>query len=261
MMSNTTKLGLITTGHGPRNEYVTYHRNLMKELRVGVEIKIAHALDGLSRDEIREIEARPGDIYIGCHIHEPGATGDRMGPGYGHVWIASRHLVPLFQKYLDSLEAEGVDATILCCAEEYPLDAFHSDRYFVLPWLVVTEWVRISTMYMPEPKIGILIPDEEHLDQDTATWQSQPWMKRLKVFIEPKKGRLDEALARLRRENVDMAINWGYGTGIAPEDPKDVIKSVEEAVGAPFITPHRLVTLYTRNLLRPSIDDRRFVSL
>ena len=260
-MSKSAKLGLITTGNGPREEYITYHRNLMKELGLDIEIKIAHALDGLTRNEIREIETQPGDIYIGCHIKEPGATGDRMGPGWGHVWIASRHLVPLYQKCLDSLEAEGVDATILCCAEEYAPDAFHSDRYLVLPWLALTEWVRISTMYMPEPKIGILIPDEEHLDQDTATWQSQPWMKRLRVFIEPKKGRLDEALAQFREENVDMVINWGYGFGVAPEDPKDLIKSVEEAAGAPFITPHRMATFYIRNLFRPSIDDRRFVGL
>jgi len=259
MMSKTTKLGLITTGHGPRNEYVAYHRNVMKYLGVDVEIKITNALDGLSRDEIREIEARPGDRYIGCHIHEPGATGDRMGPGWTHIWAASRHLAPLYQKCLDSLEAEGVDATILCCAEEYPLDAFQSKRPFVLPWLVITEWVRVSMMYTAEPKIGILIVDEEHLEQDTATWQSEPWMKRLKVFIEIKKRRLDEALARFREQNVDMVIHWGYGFSTAPGDPPHMIKSIEEAAGAPFIIPLRLATSHTRDLFRPSFDDRRFV--
>ena len=225
-MSKDAKLGLITTGQGPRNEYVRYHRNLMWELGVDAEIKIRNAMDGLTREQIRAMESKPGDRYIGSHIHEPGATGDRLGPGWGRVLTDSKPLIPLFQQCLDSLEAEGVDATILCCAEEYPIDAVHSKRPCVVPWLVMTEWVRVSTMYMAEPKIGILIPDEEHREEDAATWSSQPWMQRLEMVIEVGRGRLNEALARFREEKVDIAIHWGYGFGIGPGDPPDKLRSV-----------------------------------
>lgn len=258
-MSKPAKLGLITTGQGPRNEYVRYHRDLMRQLGVDVEIKIRNAMDGLSREEIRAIESKPGDRYIASHVHEPGATGDRMGPGWGSVYTRSTPLIPLFQQCLDSLEAEGVSATILCCVEEYPIDAFHSKCPLVVPWLVVTEWIRISTMYMAKPKIGILIPDEEHREENVATWSSQPWMKRLETVFEPRKGRLNEAIARLREENVDLAIYWGYGLGIAPKDPPDMLKSIYEVLGVPFITPQRFAVLHIRNLLVPSLDDRRFV--
>lgn len=253
------KLGLITTGQGPRNEYVRYHRNLMWELGVDVEIKIRNAMDGLSREEIRAIESKPGDRNIGSHFHEPGATGDRMGPGWSEVLTDTKPLIPLFQKCLDSLEAEEVDATILCCVEEYPIDAFYSKRPFVVPWLVLTEWVRLSTMCMAKPRIGILIGGEKWVEQDTATWSSQPWMQRLEMVIETRRGRLNEALARFREGKVDMVIGWGYGVGIAPGDPPDMLKSIYETVGVPYLTPQRLATYHARNLLLPSLDDRRFV--
>jgi protein AroM len=258
-MNRVPKLGLVTTGQGPRNEYVAYHRNLLEHLGVRAEISIRNALDGLSREEIRAIEVGLGKRCIGCHVHQPGATGDRMGPsGWTEVRVNPQALTVRFQKCIDSLDAEGVDATILCCAEEYPLDAFHAKRPLVLPWLVMTDWVRTSTMYLPEPRIGILIHDQEHVEEDIATWQSQSWMKRLKISFEMIKGRLDQALGRLRAEKVDMVIYWGYGWGIAPSDPADTIERVEEATGAPFITPQSITTLFVRHLLRPAINDRYF---
>ena len=258
-MSDTVKLGIITTGQGPRNEYVDYHQNVMKYLGVDVEIMSAHALDGLTSDQINEIETKEGEKYIGCHIRVPGGTGDRMGPGWSHLGIDPLALVPLYQKHIDALEAKGVEDTILCSAKEYAIDAFHSNRPLIVPWLVVTEWTRVNTLYMAEPKVGILIPDEEHLQQNTETWNSQPWMDRLQIFIEVRKGRFDEALAEFKRQNVDMVINWGYGFGTAPEDPPDMIKRIEEASGAPFILPARQASIFARDLLRPSFDDRRFI--
>ena len=259
-MNKTAKLGLVITGQGPRNEYVRYHRNLMWELGVDVEIKIRNAMDGLSREEIRAMESKPGERYVASHIHEPGAIGaSRMGPGWGRVFTDDKPLIPLFQNCLDSLEAEGVDATILCLAEEYPLDAFNSKRPFLVPWLVMTEWLRVSTMGMAEPKVGIMIPDEEHREEDAATWSSQPWMKGLNIVMESAKGRLTESLAQMKKENVDMILYWGYGFGIGPGESLDLFKSIYEAVSVPFITPQRLTGIHVRNLLVPPIDDRRFV--
>ena len=257
-MSKKATLGLITTGQGPRNEYVAYQRNLMKQLGLDVDIKVRNAMDGLTLEQIRAMESKPGDRYIGSHVHEPGVTGDRMGPGWTAVWTDTKPLIPLFQKCIDSLEAEGVDVTILGCAEEYPIDAFHSKRPLVVPWVVTTEWVRISTMYMAEPKIGIFILDEKHWEEDVATWNSQPWMKRLKIVFQIRKGREAEALASFRKNKVDFVVLWSFGVGLAPGDPVDLLKSSEEAAGAPLIIPQRLAMLHARNLLRPSLDDRAF---
>jgi hypothetical protein len=253
------RLGLITTGQGPRNEYVRYHRNLLWELGVDADIRILNAMDGLSREEMREIESKPGERYIGSHVHRPGARGDRMGPGWTEIGTDDLPLIPLFQNCLDSLEADEVDATILCCVEQYPIEAFNSTRPFIVPWLVVTEWVRTSTMYMENPRIGILIGGEKWVEQDTATWTSQSWMARLEVVIETRRGRLEEALASFREKRVDLVVGWGYGVGIAPEDPLDMLNSIYEALDVPYLTPHRLATMHARNLLIPSIDDRRVV--
>jgi hypothetical protein len=256
----SAKLGLITTGQGPRNEYVRYHRNLMWELGIDVCIKICNAMDGLTRQEIRTMESLPRERQIGHHIHEEGATRDRLGTGWTRILTDSKPLIPLFQKCLESLEAQGVDLTILCCVEEFPIDSFQSRKPFLMPWVVVTEWVRITTMCMTEPRIGLLILDEEHRAQDMATWSSQPWMESLDLVVEIAGGRLDTALARCREEQVDMVVYWGYGLGLAPSDPPDKLQSVYETLGPiPLIAPNRLVAFHARNQLWPSLNDRRFV--
>ncbi len=252
-------LGIITTGTGPRTEYDAYHKKFLSHLGVEVEVIARHALDNLSREEVRELEAGPNDNFIGCHIKMPGGRGDRMGDDWGHVWIAHHKLVPIYQKYIDELESLGVSATILCCAEEYGVNDFRSKRFFVQPWIVMTEYVRIQTLSMSRPKIGLLIPDEEHRRQDIDTWTSQPWMEKLELIVESKKGRLDAALESFRKAGVDLVLNWGYGYGIAPRDPDNALAYVEEKVGAPFITTQRIATLSVRDLLQPSINDRLFV--
>ena len=129
-----------------------------------------------------------------------------------------------------------------------------------MPWLVLKEWVRVSTMYMASPKIGIMIPDEEHWEEDAATWSSEPWMGRLKIVMEVGKGRLDQVLRRFRDEHVDLAMNWGYGFGLAPGDDASKQRRIYSELGSiPFVTVQRFAVLHARHLLVPPIDDRRFV--
>jgi hypothetical protein len=152
-----------------------------------------------------------------------------------------------------------VVGTVLCCIEEYGADDFRSRRFFLQPWMLMTDFVKNFTNSMQAPKIGLLIPDEEHYDQDKATWVSQPWMSKLTLTIEPKKGRLKEALKAMRDAHVDLVLNWGYGYGIAPRDDPATIPTVEDGAGAPFLTPQRMVGLAVRDMLRPSMNDKSFV--
>lgn len=45
------RLGLITTGQVPRNEYIRFHKKFMKDLGLDVEIRIRNAMDGLNSKE------------------------------------------------------------------------------------------------------------------------------------------------------------------------------------------------------------------
>jgi hypothetical protein len=258
---NKPKLGLVTTGQGPRNEYVRFHKNLLRDLGVDCEICIRNGQDSLSREEIRSLEPQPGDRVIGHHVHEIGATGDRMGDGWKEVHTKDRPLIPLFQKCIDSLNAEGCDAIILCCAEEYQEDDFHSDCPLILPWIVMEHWVHANTIHMNNPKVGILITDEKHREEDINTWHSKPWMEKLKVFVEVNQGdNFGQALKKLKKEEVDMILIWGYGLSLAPNDPMDLLGSGYEIIGKiPYVTPQRLCTYHVRNLLTPHIDERRYV--
>ena len=255
-MLQPPKLGLITVGQGPRDEFVAYHRNLLQHLGVAAQIEMRHGLEGLTRDEMRTLEALPGEACISGRIHEAGASRDRLPQSL--VRVRSAALTPRFQACIDDLEAAGVSATILCCAEEYPPDTFRAARPFILPWLAMVEGVRVATLHMPAPRIGVLVLDEEHLAQNITTWSTQPWMRRLQLFFELWTNPIDQALCRLRDRQVQMVLIWGYGVGTAPGDPPGLIETVEAITGAPLLTAHAMSTLLVRHFLRPSMPDHDF---
>ena len=50
------KVGIITTGQSPRNEYRSFHRNALAALGLEVDVFERACLDGLTREEIRAHE-------------------------------------------------------------------------------------------------------------------------------------------------------------------------------------------------------------
>ena len=79
-MLQPPKLGLITVGQGPRDEIVAYHRNLLQHLGVAAQIEMRHGLEGLTRDEMRTLEALPGEACISGRVHEAGAYARSPAP-------------------------------------------------------------------------------------------------------------------------------------------------------------------------------------
>ena len=122
----------------------------------------------------------------------------------------------------------------------------------------MVEGVRVATLHMPAPRIGILVLDEEHLAQNIITWRTQPWMRRLQLFFELWTNPIDQALCRLRDRQVQMVLIWGYGVGTAPGYPPGLIETVEAITGAPLLTAHAMSTLLVRQFLRPSLPDHDF---
>jgi AroM protein len=251
------RLGLITTGHGPRKEFINYHGNVLAALGLSdAEIVIRHALDGLTWDEMVAISAQDGEIGIGCHVNVGDEAGDRMGPGYRGVTIEREKLVPIFQQKLNELETdENVDATILCCAEEYLPGALKSVRPLVWPYLSVFRRIESLLDSMDRPlRMGLLVPSERHKPQDMLTWTSQPWMKQ--VDVQMALLNLDPSIdiaAQLAQElhDLDVAVIWGYSLGTAPRDPESVVMKISAALGCPVIPSRSAAILDARSLLSP----------
>jgi hypothetical protein len=273
-MTATSKLGIITTGHGPRPEYLAYHTNAMRLLGVPVEVHMRHSLEELDGEAIDQMAPVGGEVAIGCHVRAEGRQGDRMGPGYREVLVSRTALIPLVQRRIRELEdVDGVDAIIYCCAEEYPDDAFRSTRPLIMPFRTAFGHVEGLVRGLQRTvNLGLVVPGQAWIPQDRRTWSSRPWMRSLNVIIEPLRedppglqGRyIDRSAATVGRQllqqqsSIDLVVVWGYGAGLAPFDPGDIIETLAETVQAPVMTIHSAATLAARSFLQPPLRDRDF---
>ena len=250
------KVGIITTGNSPRKEYTSVHRNALKKMGLDVEIIEAGALDGLTFEEIQALYCKENEIGIGCYACvSDDNTDKRMGTGRLEVWLELTKFYPYVQKAIDKLEAQGCELIMLCCAEQYPEDAFHSNVPFIMPYKVAFDMAHhLVTCLNRRPSIGVLIPDQKHYAQDLASWRCRDWMRDLDVSIGI--GIINGVgLSQLKGKKYDLVYIWGYGEGIAPGDPADLVKTFEKEFGCPVLTPSAQNLHIARMLLSPALEE------
>ncbi len=259
MNQTPRRIGVVTTGHGPRDEYVRYHRAALEALGVQVEIVTRHALDGLTSEQLEPHRVGADVPNIGAHVHVAGASGNRMGPGWEHRFYDLEFCLGRIQSTVDQLTgADDADIVILACAAELPDITLTSDRLLIHPREILFSYAEILSWGMRRPlRVGVLV-DREHAEQDRADWQRRPWSSRINLHLMPMDGSAEVAAARLAGREPDLAMIFGYGVGLAPGDRREEIADLERAIGAPLLTPHRATSLFLRNLIMPSIDDRAF---
>lgn len=256
MKSRTTRLGVVTTGHGPREEYVEYHRRLLSSLGADVEIFVRHIYEDLTLDELLPHEVGKEAPNIGAHVHVPGARGNHMGDGWEHRFFALDFATQHVQRTIGLLEQQDkVDMVLLACAAEFPEGSLAADTLLIHPRELLFHTAEaIARGSRRRIRIGMIV-DAEHADHDLADWQSQPWFPRIDLVISPIETSTLEAAQRLGEAKVEFAFLFGYGVGLAPFDPIDQVASLEAAIGAPLILPHRVATLFLRHLIGPPLDD------
>lgn len=259
-MSRKPRLGLIATGHGPRQEYIDFHARFLRALGVEVDIFMRNALDGLSLDEIRDIPISPGSAVIHSYVHSPTETSERFGPGWGEAIMERTRYIPLVQKCLDELEnTEKVDATIWCCAEPFPDGTFRCTKPLLMPYLVGLQYAEIVARSIGGGAvIGVFTHGARQREQQIEMWDRQTWATRAKVHFEDASEGL-KAAKRMAGVKPDLVILWGYGVGLAPGDPPDGVASLEKALGQPILLLHTASTLLVRNMLWPSVNGRDYV--
>ncbi|WP_159500589.1 AroM family protein [Microbacterium sp. 18062] len=253
------RVGIITTGQGPRDEYVAYHTNLLRLLGLtGAVVDIEHALDGLTEEQIDAAAAKDGDWWIGCHIQSPGSTGDRMGEGHREVFVDRAFMIQRVQRALDSLNDRGVELVIFCCAEEYPDGSFTSKAPLVLPFRLLLAQVGAFMETRESARIGLIVPSVPHIAQDLVTWSRASWAQRVDFvaagWSSSGAGMAQELLSQ--GAGLDLVVLFGYGMGIAPADDPRLLDEISAAVGVPLITAHGVTTSVARGLLAPGMPDR-----
>lgn len=259
-MPSAKKIGVVTTGHGPRDEYLFYHRSLLEALGGQVEIVVRHIYEGLTLADITPHQVGKETPNLGAHVHVPGAVGNHMGDGWEHRFYALDFAIGRVQATIDALEQrDGVDIVLLACAAEFPAGALSAGTMMIHPRELMFQLVdTLAHGSRRKVRIGVLV-DAEHAEHDYADWKSRPWFDRIDLVMAPVETTAHAAAMELGRHAVDYAFFFGYGIGLAPLDPIDDVSRLEAAIGAPLILPHRVATLFLRNLVGPPLDDRDYL--
>lgn len=260
MSTRRKKIGVVTTGHGPRDEYLHYHKRLLEALGAEVDVVVRHIYEGLTLDELVPHEVDKTVPNIGSHVHVPGAVGNHMGDGWEHRFFDLAFATAHVQQTIDRLEKQdGVDIVLLACAAEFPEGSLAADTLLVHPRALLFQLAEnVAHGSRRKIRMGVIV-DAEHADHDLADWKRKPWFGSIDLVIAPIESGTIEAAEQLGRAGVEYAFFFGYGVGLAPFDRVDDIQRLEAAIGAPLILPHRVTTLFLRNLVGPPLDDPAYL--
>jgi len=255
-----TKIGIVTTGHGPRDEYIHYHSSFLEHLGAEVTVVTRHALEGLNLENLRPHFVDGSKPNIGAHIHFPGATGNQYGPGWDHPFLELGFAVERMQDAVEKLEHEDkVDIIVLACAAEIPVNAIHTELFLLHPrGLMFSLAEHLVNWTGRRLRFGILT-NQAHAEMDRQDWFRRSWVSEVDLFIAPVTDSVEDAAAELGEQGIDLGFYFGYGAGLAPFAPKDRLKKLCDVVKAPIIFPHWIATLFLRNLVVPCIDDATFM--
>ena len=254
------RLGVVTTGHGPRAEYVAYHRGLGATFGIaGLEVLDDHILEGLDWTDIRPHLGAAEEDRLGAHVRVPGATGNRLGDGWDHVYVRLDWSFAYFQAAIDRLLARGADAVLLCCATDFPPGALRCPVPLVKPASLMQAAVADRALSAAAPLRMGLTSSAGHARQDLALWRRQPFAERLQIDYVPFEGNIVPAAEQLSCTPHDLVVVWSYGLGMADRDPPGLAGRLEAMLGCPVLMPHRLAALAAFGLMPVGFDDRALV--
>jgi hypothetical protein len=255
-----TKLGVVTTGHGPREEYRHYHERLLRSLGANIDVVVRHIYEGLTLEDLLPYEVGKNTANIGAHVHVPGATGNHMGDGWEHRFFALDFATERVQQTIDILEkTDGVDMVLLACAAEFAEGRLTSDTLLIHPRELLFQLAEnLVWGSRRKRRIGVLV-DAEHAEHDRADWVRRPWFGRIDLVLAPIETTPLAAAQVLGQSHVEFAFFFGYGVGLAPFDLVDGVVELQRAIGAPLVLPHRVTTLFLRNLIGPPLTDHAYL--
>ncbi|MCW2529254.1 MAG: hypothetical protein JWM76_4114 [Pseudonocardiales bacterium] len=256
--SRPARLGIITTGGGPRPEYDDFHARLLAGIGFpGVEIVSRHALDGLTEEELVAYEPQPGKPAVHANIKSPG-NRTNLGEGWRDVWLDRSLYLDRVQLALDELETEGVDAAIVCIAEELPGHSLQASFPVVIPEIAMAAAAEMIVRTRANTRIALFSYSDKQRDQQRAAWSRFPWMDSVTVSYIGLDAGWEEATRLAKLAQPHLALLWGYGIGLIGGTGTEVAE-LRAALGVPVLAPHVLAGMTARNFLTPEIEPQDFL--
>ncbi len=195
----TAVLGLVTIGQTPRPDLDAAFRAHTPD----AELRMVGALDGLSRDRVRDLEGAPGGYPLLC----------RLADGTG-VEIPLMALAPRVEAALHRVTAEGAGLAVVLCAGGFP--EVECQIPVLWPGKIVPAVVGAISRTR---RIGVVTPVAGQIPAARAKWEADGFEVRVtsaSPFHHDEIAPAAEALADPRLELIVLDC-MGHSTGYREE--------------------------------------------
>jgi len=145
------RVGMVTIGQSPRNDVVPEIQVLLGH---GIDVVQCGALDGLSREEVKELAPASGDLVL--------VTRMRNGE---EVTVGESKIVPRVQQCVNNLTKQ-CDVLAMLCTGQFP--QLTSDKIIVMPDALLDGVVNSIHGVLT---IGVLIPSAKQKAQALNRWK------------------------------------------------------------------------------------------
>ena len=218
------KIGMLTIGQSPRDDIVP---GLMEILGEGIEIVEAGALDDHTLDDVNRIDLNPDDYIL----------VSRMRDG-AEIKITKKYVVPLMQRQLNKIEAQGVRVTVVMCTGEFP--PFKSKGLVVTP----SEILRGVLMgALKEGRLGVVFPAAEQEAYAEKEF-GRPGVEVYADHVSPyETDDVEGLLKRLKEQDLDLIFLNCFGF------PRWLKEKIVEATGKPVIQSNALIARVLKELV------------
>ncbi|HIU43266.1 MAG TPA: AroM family protein [Candidatus Ventrousia excrementavium] len=220
------RIGALTIGQSPR---VDVTADIAPILEPEITLLEAGALDGLTADEIAALRPCAGEQVL----------VSRLRDGTQAV-MAEPKLVPLLQRQIDRLQAQGVPLIVMLCTGEFP-PGLHADVPLLYPSRLLDGVVRAAAS---RGRIAVIAPDEAQLPLLQTRWAAAAPHVELRAaspYGDP--DNLRQAAASLRGTDVDLVVLDCIGYTAAMRDEVCALS------GLPAALPRTLIARVVRDLL------------
>lgn len=145
------KLGILVVGQSPRPEVEQEFRRLIDD----VDLDLRGCLDGLSRQEISDIQPITGENTLFTRL--PSGEGVRL---------SKKAVIHHGETQLDGLEKSGAQAVVVLCTGEFPMWA---DRRILVPSEILKN---VVLSVQPMGHLGVLSPLASQIPNTLKRWSA-----------------------------------------------------------------------------------------
>ncbi len=214
---------MVTIGQSPRIDVTSDIKDI---LGPDIEIIECGALDGLTFDDIKELEPKKREYIL--------VTRMRDGT---QVKVSRKKIIQKIQSCIEKIE-NYVDIIMILCTGDLP--GLNSKKLLIKPSVLL---YNIVVSLLPKGKLGILIPSPDQVKEAENKWRKSGLELVIKTFPPYVDENVEKIANEFRKEKVDMIVLdcIGYGRKIS-----EVIKKITKK---PVFLPRTLLARILRELI------------